>query len=359
MMGPKERIVLYGVLNWGLGHATRSIPVIRSLIASGFRPVICSDGAPLLFLQKEFPQLAFEKLPAYGIRYGRGSSLPMMLVQAPQIFRAAWREHRLLKKLVRKYRPVGIISDNRLGFCHPNITSVYITHQLKLMLPFARRLMSRWHHLFIQKYDECWVPDLEGQQNLSGEMGHCYRPSVPVKYMGILSRFAQMKLPSGDTAYRACAILSGPEPQRSLLEKKLLQQMADLPGRFLIIRGTVRGSLNAPENVVIENMAGIEEIARAVRSSRIVISRSGYSSLMDYAHLRNKALLIPTPGQPEQEYLARYMLHKGHFLYVSQSHLNLAEDLEKAENYDGLKGFGEGKDFPVGLFSLFEGKGKG
>ena len=355
--------VLVGVLNWGLGHATRSVPLINALQDNGFVPVLASDGASLDFLENSFPQLPSEEIAAYDIHYGsRLGALVSVAWQMPKMWLASRREHKQLKSLVSKYQPVGIISDNRLGFYHQDVPSVYITHQLKLMLPFARAWFSAWHHRYMRNFQECWIPDYEGPDNLSGEMTNDIDPGVPLRYLNPQTRFSKQEIQ--DMIYRTCTILSGPEPQRSLLEKKIIAELVEIEGQHLVIRGRRSAETekeSAAEQIEIRNFMDTEDLDKAISQSEIVISRSGYSSLMDYHVLGNKALLIPTPGQPEQEYLARYMLSKGWFYYVDQERMDLTEDLEKAQDYRGLSSE-DFKESPADwrdLLSLFQGKGKG
>ena len=354
------------MLNWGLGHATRSIPLLRDLADAGFEPVIASDGAALDLLRNEFPTFKSEELPAYNIRYGKkGGVLTALVWQLPNIWRVALMERRALRRLVSKYRPVGIISDNRPGFFHPDIPSVYITHQLKLMLPFARKWISGIYHRYIRNFSECWVPDFSGPFNLTGEMTSGINPGVPVHFIGPQSRFSELS--TEEKSYTTCTILSGPEPQRSILEKKLIRQLQQVTGKHVFIRGTAKSSPlllkeqgSQKSHIEVLDFLTGSELSQKINQSHIVLSRSGYSSLMDYGVLKNRALLIPTPGQPEQEYLARYMLSRGWFFYTDQQHLDLIRDLEKAMRFRGLKMEDQNAraSLAENLFGLFEGEGK-
>lgn len=356
----KKGVILYGILNWGLGHATRSVSVIRALEQQGFEVVIASDGEALRYLRKVFPENRLEELPGYNIKYGKHSQLLKLGLQLPKIWRVARREHQLLRKLVQKFDANGVISDNRLGWYHSDVPSVYLTHQLKLIMPVLSDQISKLHHLFIHKYDECWIPDWEDTENISGDFSHTVLPKIPVRYIGPQSRMGEEKSEPVQKKYDLAIILSGPEPQRSILEEKLLDQLRQERGKFLLIRGTDRQPPVLPaENLEVIDLADAQQVKQAILSSTMVISRSGYSSLMDYYFLGNRALLIPTPGQPEQEYLARYQLHKGRFGYASQEYLNLKEDLEKAAGYNGFQNNREKRTDWSALFRLFEGKGKG
>lgn len=349
--------ILYGILNWGLGHATRSIPIIHKLQEHGFEVIICSDGLALDFLKKEFPGLTFETLRGYNVKYRKGmGQIWGLSSQLPKIYRAMKAEHKTVKKLVEKYDASAVISDNRLEFYHKDRPSVYITHQLKIIMPLNTDFASALHHRFIRKFDVCWVPDFE-KEGISGAIGHELKPSIPVEYIGPCSRFSQAISTEGEKEYRTASILSGPEPQRTLLETKLLRELAHLDGEHLMIRGTDKPlKAEIPKNVEVKDLVGADGVLEAISKSETTISRSGYSSLMDYYFLKNHALLIPTPGQPEQEYLARFQLHKGRFGYGSQEYLNLREDLKKAESHKGFESLEKTESDWDRLFSLFEGK---
>lgn len=361
MKQASKGVVLYGVLNWGLGHATRSVSIIKALQQNGFRVVIASDGQALKYLQSVFPEVETHELPGYNIKYGKGSvQLFKLAMQLPRVALVSRKEKGILKKLIKRYKPCGVISDNRLGWYSKSIPSVYITHQLHIMMPFNTNWASRLHHVFINRFAECWVPDFVGQHNLSGELTHKLTPKVPVRFIGPQSRFIEgEEIQKIEKKYDLAVILSGPEPQRTLLEKKLWLELKSRDGRFLFIRGTEKGDSLLPAGTIeMIEIAKAEQIKTAILASEMVISRSGYSSIMDYYFLGNQALLIPTPGQPEQEYLARYQLHKGRFGYTAQDYINLDEDLAKAREYKGFKKVENNPTQWEKLFGLFEGKGK-
>lgn len=360
MQKANKGVIIYGILNWGLGHATRSVSIIKALQQEGYTVVIASDGQALSYLKGVFGELDYEKLPGYNITYGKGSvQLLRLALQMPRMAMVALKERVLLKKLVKKHRACGVISDNRLGFYSRKVPSVYITHQLHIMMPFNTHWASYLHHTYINKFSCCWVPDWSGANNLSGEFSHKLLPKIPVYYIGPQSQFVNTggETPNNPIKYDLVMVLSGPEPQRSLLEQKLWNQIAERSGNFLLIRGTQNAKPLKPLKILeVRNMANAEEIKQAIQQAGFVISRSGYSSIMDYYFLKNRAMLIPTPGQPEQEYLARYQLSKGRFGYAAQDYLNLDEDLAKAKKYPGFTKADKPATSWSELFSLFESK---
>lgn len=352
----EKKYIIIGVLNWGLGHATRTIPVIKALLKEGFTPVLASDGLALQYLRTEFPKLNFEKLPSYKIRYKKRSFTIEMIKQLPNIGLAILKEYQELKRLLKKYSPVGVISDNRLGFYTKRVPSVYITHQLKIALPFPFSIATYFHKAFINKYKECWVPDFEKGPNLSGILGHPKRKMKRVRYVGPLSRF-ERKESVEQKKYKIVAILSGPEPQRTYIEERIIRELESFDGDHVLVRGATMGAVRS-DKIEIYDLASAKEIRMLIDSSEMVISRSGYSSIMDYCFLENKAILIPTPGQVEQEYLATYLNGEGLFYTISQGKLNLNEDYDKALNYSGFKRKDLVETDWVNLFSLFKREGE-
>lgn len=334
--------ILFGILNWGLGHASRSKLIIDELLRRGYSVTIASEGEALKWLQTEYPKLAFVKTPGYGIRYAGGAYTWLaLLLRLPQMARAVRQERKLVRKMVLQNKIDGIISDNRLGFYHPELPSVYITHQLQIKAGLFSGIL-RWIHARYQRhYTECWVPDTP-EHHFAGELSEVRAAEIPVHFLGPLSRFRPGRS-VGEQDW-VLAVLSGPEPQRSILEKKLLRQMAKVKMRFTIVSGGGKKPRKLPENVRWFGQLESKRLAGLIKRTRLVISRSGYSSIMDYHAMSKKALLIPTPGQYEQEYLADYHVEKGHFHCVKQSELQLEKDLEKALQRKGIKGRNLQKD---------------
>lgn len=337
-----------------MGHATRCIPIINALLKANFDPVLASDGDALLLLQEEFPLLKNVELPSYNISYSKnGKNLRFkLLLQLPAIISAIKKEQEIISQLIDKESYAGIISDNRFGVFSKKVPSVYITHQLKVFSGKTTFITSKIHQQFIKKFDECWVPDIEGISNFSGALGHLKKHLFNLKYIGILSRFQPKKL---KTTYDLLVLLSGPEPQRTLLENKLLQELRNYNGRILMVRGVLNSSskIDAPINFKITNYLLATELEEAINQSNFVIARSGYSTVMDLAVLGKKAFFIPTPGQFEQEYLAKILQKKLIAPYAKQDKFTLA----KIENFDKYSGFKKGTSkVDLELFKLFEGK---
>jgi len=320
--------ILIAPLNWGLGHAARCVPIIRQLQSEGHRIIIASDGDALQFLQEEFPDLTFEALPGYDITYARKPFWNKwhLLRQLPHIIKTMQAERKVTDLLVEKYHVNRIISDNRFGVYSKKVPSVYITHQLRVLSGATTWLTTYFHQKIYQKYDEIWVPDLAGKPNLSGRLGHPRNVPEQVKYIGPLSRMVHHKVPK---KYDVLVILSGPEPQRSLLEEKLLAELSQLALKTALVQGRVKGPRiqTSIRGIDVYNYLTAKDLESLINRSDSVILRSGYTSIMDMAIMQKKVLLIPTPGQPEQAYLAEYLALNFGILYQKQQNISLNNDL--------------------------------
>lgn len=333
----RKKKVLIAPLNWGLGHATRCIPIIRNLIDLDVEVILASDGRAHTLLSKEFPDLQLVELPAYNITYQRKNFVFGLMLQLPKMAYAVWREYRQVGRLVKTQHIDAIISDNRFGCFARKVPSVFITHQINLMVPnISLQTLARWGNRFWINtfFDTCWVPDLDGEPNLSGELSHGMKMKSVI-YLGVLSR---MKYQEVEKKYDLIAVLSGPEPQRTYLEEMVWQQCRKIPQSVLI----VGGKPEIQEHTFEQNIEYIafmtsEELNHVMLASDVVLSRSGYSTLMDLVFLNKKAILIPTPGQTEQEYLATHFEAQGIFVRQAQDTLDINTALEKVHQREDLR----------------------
>jgi UDP:flavonoid glycosyltransferase YjiC (YdhE family) len=330
--GEKKYRILLAPLDWGLGHATRCIPLIRYFQQKGCEVVLAADGAPAKLLAAEFPGTEIKQLAGYHIRYNSGRFLAAaILQQIPHVLQCIKAEHQWLNDLLKKEQFDLIISDNRPGFYNNNVHSVYITHQLLIKSGtgiWADKLLQKVHAKYMKHFNEVWVPDMPGQQNLAGNLSHPPHHLFQPQYIGLLSRFEQTE--TAETNYDLLILLSGPEPQRTIIEQKIYQQLHTFKGTVLFVRGLPAGNetiLPALQQVTVAHHLPAAELQQAIASSKQIICRSGYTSLMDLVRMKKKALLIPTPGQPEQEYLARNMQQQGYFPFMTQHEFSLNKAL--------------------------------
>ena len=330
-----QKRVLVAPLDWGLGHATRCVPLINALLAQGFEVLIAAEGSGAALLAQEFPGLKILPIHGYNVRYSQGRQFFFlkMVFQSAKVSAAIKKENAWLIKAAEEHLIDIVISDNRFGLYHKSLHCVFMTHQLfiKTGNSITEKIAQKINYHYISRFNECWVPDHPGADNLAGELSHPGKmPPVPVKYIGALSRFIKN---DAEKNTDVLAIVSGPEPQRSLFEEILRKQL-NIPGKKnVLVRGlpgkiiTRKGSCENP--VLIDHLPA-SELNKLALSAKIVIARSGYSSVMDLAALQQKAILIPTPGQAEQEYLAGYLSQKKYCIAVAQEVLDLRNILPAA-----------------------------
>jgi UDP:flavonoid glycosyltransferase YjiC (YdhE family) len=343
---PKARNprVLVAPLDWGLGHATRCVPIIKELLNQKCEVIIAASGAQKAILRGEFPFLTFVELPGYDMIYDKNRALTLLrLIGAiPKILIRIKREKAWLSRFLALEEPDLVVSDNRYGLALPGVVCIFVTHQLRIRTSFGRladALLQRMNYRLIGHFSRCWVPDMEAGDGLAGALSHPAKlPGITTKYIGWLSRFGKISQ-SDKRAGREgdgpelLILLSGPEPQRTLLEASIMAQTGGVPCRMVLVRGLPAGGPalpNIPPGLTAYDHLPAAELEPLMRKARLIVARSGYSTVMDLARLGRRALLIPTPGQPEQEYLGPFLAGKGLAFCVKQSAFSLRESLSLA-----------------------------
>ena len=338
---PTTERILYAVLNWGLGHATRSSVLIRRLCAEGHEVVLASDGAALDVLRTNHPDLRAIELPGYDVRYpGRGGSMARtMWTQIPRFKKVVRAEHRAIDRAIRD-RPVDrIISDHRYGVHNARCRSIFMSHQLRLQVPWSRWIEDRVHRVHAASYaafDEIWVPDHEPPDHLSGRLSRIRDQRV--RFIGPLSR---LRRTTTAVRYDVCVLLSGPEPQRSILADAVVDALRSTDLRVALVLGRPQARApHAPDTWDVIDYLDADALSDVLSASRLLVSRSGYSTLMDRDVLDLPAIVIPTPGQTEQEYLARRAAkHRPTVDWMDQD--DVADELARhVERSLGLRGLG-------------------
>ena len=340
--------VLVAPLDWGLGHATRDISLIRAFINNGYEVIIGAEGAQASLLRIEFPSVRILPLGGYQVQYSkkRWSFYLKLLRQLPRLRRIITEEHHWLDNIIDEHQLDLVISDNRFGLYTKKIPCIFITHQLTVKAPFvwAEKIIQKINYQFINKFNSCWVPDTAGNNNAAGILSHPVNlPRIKVQYIGLLSRF---RFQAEKKQYDYCILLSGPEPQRTLLEEKIMKEIVSVNAKILLVRGKPGSSkvLDVPANVEVTNHLPTQELQAAILQSEYIVCRGGYTSLMELLSLQKKMILIPTPGQTEQEYLAEKLMAENYCFSVTQA------------NFDCLKHFAAAKKFNYRLpsFPLFK-----
>lgn len=338
--------VLVCPLDWGIGHATRCVPVINKYLEFGDEVIIAADGRPFEFLKIEFPQCRFIRLKGATITYPkRKGFLIKFFARSPFLLWSYFRERRDIRKIIRSENPSIIVSDNRYGLWDQQVYSIILTHQLNIIFPQSIHFLSGFLNGIInrqiEKFDECWIPDFELHNGLAGKLSHPAKLPVNAHYVGILSRFSD---PSGkrnvinSCDYDIFVALSGPETQRTKLEEIIFSQLINSGLSGIIVRGLTEltEDWNLTDKIRVFSHLGTAKMKEFILRSHIVICRSGYSSLMDMATLGKIAILIPTPGQTEQEYLARYHLEKKIYFSMPQHLFDLLYAIEMTRNFPGV-----------------------
>ena len=340
----KNRNILICPLEWGLGHAARMIPLAEKLRAGGNNIFIGAGEEHLSMFRRELPGLTYISFPGFRPGYSRHfPSWLVMLCKMPALACHIVREHSELKKIIRDNSIDIVISDNRFGLWNREVTTVYVTHQLRVPFPkpfrFAEFIGILVHRAIIRKYDLCFIPDLPGEPNVSGRLSHGLKLPLNARYIGLLSRFSGTPpAESGSFGYpHNTVILSGPEPQRGMLKQKLESLFrAQEPVTIFLGGNPDKGEeMTRTGNIIYYSHLGTARMAEALRSSDRIISRSGYTTIMELLSLGCTALIIPTPGQTEQEYLASYLKEKGWFLSVSQKNIGTTISTSPKTKFNG------------------------
>ncbi len=325
--------VLVAPLDWGLGHATRCIPLIHTMLQMGWKVTLAGEGPSLHVLTQEFPELSVLSLKGYRISYPKKGAffLAKLLLQIPKLFTTIRLEKKWLEEKQKENQWDIVISDNRYGLSNQHIKCIFITHQLYVISGWGKMIdgiVNKKLHQWINKFNQCWIPDQEEDGGIAGNLSHPPRPlslvPCPLTFIGPLSRLTPKQTDSQD---KILILLSGPEPQRSLLEEKILEQIKAIKEEFLVVRGLPNNGAqpaNTP-TIQFENHLSSDALSAALSNAKLVICRSGYSSIMDLLKFKKRAILIPTPGQTEQLYLGKLLKERNWFFVAHQDNFQLAK----------------------------------
>jgi uncharacterized protein (TIGR00661 family) len=331
-------VILVAPLNWGLGHATRCIPLINCLLTNHCKVILAGDGAIKALLKQEFPSLPFIDLPGYHITYSahKWTMALQLALQIPKIISGIKYENQRLEQMVNEHHIDAIISDNRYGLYHKNIPGVFISHQLFIRTPFgnqADRYLQKLNYNYINRFTECWIPDHAHETNLSGLLSHSLSlPEIPVRYIGPLSRFHQ-DMPAEEKYLMF--ILSGPEPQRTIFENICLEQLKLYNGPVVFVRGLPAETKlpEVPSHICVYNHLNSSLLEEKMNGASFIVARCGYSTVMDLAIVKKKGILVPTPGQTEQEYLAKHLMSVQFAFCIAQEKFKLLPVLHLASQF--------------------------
>lgn len=315
----KQPVVVLAVLDWGLGHATRSMAVVRALQQLQCRVILASAGTAGKLLRYEFPELCYYDLPPYDMRYDGGVMLGI-LRRLPRIFQTIRRERRALAAIALAEKPILIISDNRYGCFHPEIHSVMICHQPHAPVPFLRRIAVLIHVRLLKRFREVWIPDFPDRR-LSGELSETF--GLPHRFIGVLSRFLPDTTPVVTKKWHIAAFASGPEPARSNFIDAVLPELISTGKPCLLLTADPDQPMEMKGQVTLVGHLPSSQFAQELQSSQVVVCRSGYTGVMDCVQLGIRPIVIPTSGQGEQEYVAKRLANQGFAIMQTEDHVHL------------------------------------
>jgi len=345
-----KKKILIAPLDWGLGHASRCIPIAKQLIEHGFEVIFAASGRPMRLLMNDFPHHDFIKLEGYQIHYPKNGHMALsMLSQSFKIWQGIRREHTLLQNIIDTYQIDGVISDNRYGLYSTKVPCVFITHQLNIQAPFLSSLIRKINFNYIEKFNQCWIPDSADHQ-LSGILSQVTSSKIDCQFIGSLSRFKDLKKTK---ELDILAVISGPEPQRTVFEKLLRNALIKSSKKSLLVLGkTEDDSVERYDQLTIVGHLNSEELNQQMVNADVIISRSGYSTIMDIAMLHKKAIFVPTPGQTEQLYLAKYYYDQNMAYAMHQHQFDLNKALGELAYFKGISIKNDSVNWSE-LFNLF------
>jgi hypothetical protein len=322
--------VLYTVLDWGLGHATRSVPIIEALLRLETEVILAGSGISLAYLKEVFPGLQTFVLPDKRVKYHTSGAQKGITMRAMAQTRLNRIQHKAVKKAVQAFGITHLISDNVYGAFAKGLSSVLITHQVGPKSPVLEQLVHKQLAKWMSPFQEIWIPDQAGAYSLSGTLSENSFFRGKIKYLGILSRIKPVRT---EKTLDLAVLLGGPEPQRGILEAKAIALAEESRLKTVVLRASFAPRIH-PESEMVQfiDFAHSETLQEILSKAKLCLARSGYSSVSDLAMVGAKACLIPTPGQPEQEYLAEYLKKNGWFMSATQDKLS-QRDLRAAEEY--------------------------
>ena len=338
----KPKKILIAPLDWGLGHTARCIPIIGHILRLGYVPVVACNQWQRSFIEATFSDIEYIHLDGYNITYSKWNRIAQsgLLSQLPRITNTIKKEQLWLRQHAMKTQIDGIISDNRYGLYLHGTPSVILTHQLQVQTGMGLlpdRLVQKLHYNYLNHFSETWIPDMSGANNMGGILSQPSQLPGHYRYIGLLSRFEEEAPLAGTeesdfSAQPLLILISGPEPQRGQLSHILWQQALAHAGAVVFVDGSASAIVpgDVPPHITYHKLLTGDDLKNLLAAASMVICRSGYSSLMDLVALGKRAILIPTPGQTEQEYLAKHLTERGIFYSVPQNKFDLQRHLDEA-----------------------------
>jgi UDP:flavonoid glycosyltransferase YjiC (YdhE family) len=298
--------VLISPLNWGMGHVARSIAIIQQLIDQQNQVfVACEDDQKAVF-ECYFSQLHFISHRPYPFQFsGKGKWAWDLFRQRKKLLERFAEENNEVTVYISDFQIDVVISDHRYGFFSTTKPSIFITHQLHLPLKWFQKPMQFIHQKLLQNFSSVWVLD-EENSSLAGKLSEKIKHK-DLHYIGWKSRF---QLSGHDS--KACDnlyLVSGPLPYSQDFLNECVEMAWQKSGNNVcIFPSNLVLPLQLPLNLTCLPANDWQDVDAYFRGARFIISRAGYTTIMDLKVLNKKSMLIATPGQAEQEYLVTLVL---------------------------------------------------
>lgn len=308
---------------------------MRYLIDSGARLTFAGNEWQRHYVEQTFPGLHTIHLNGYNVRYSKNGTgfIASLMIQLPRLMKTIAYEHSWLEKAVDKYGFNGVITDNRYGLYHSVVPNVIITHQVVPQTGWGKladSILRSQHDKWLQRFKQCWIADAEHGPNLAGSLSRPYILPANARYIGLLSQHENVAVADK----HLLVMLSGPEPQRSILSDLLWQQLQSYKDKLVFVEGSDNAPLRkSTSNITHYKRLTADSLTPLLANASMVICRSGYSTLMDLLALNKKAIIIPTPGQAEQEYLGHYLHSEGVYYSTRQKGLDIIASLEATKQF--------------------------
>ena len=307
-----NKTILISPLDWGFGHTTRCVSIIQKLIQQNNTLIFAGNDLQCQFIKTEFTALKTEFIDGYNIHLSsKKSTYWQLATQSSKILKTIKSEHNWVKQYINSNQIDFIISDNRYGFRHPKVKSIFIGHQINLQLPYLKKAVNHKLIQLINKFNFCWIMD-DPKINLAGQLSNPKSLKIPFEYIGLQSRFTKQNLP---IRYDYLVIISGPSPENSIFLNQIETHFKTLKCKIAIV-STVKSQQNI-DNFDYYNNPTTYLLNQLLNASKTIISRAGYTTLMELYALHKNAILIPTKGQYEQEYLAKHLQVDG-FTFIDK-----------------------------------------
>jgi len=311
---------------------------VAHLLQTGHRPIVAGNEAQMAIIDQYFNgRIDTIYIDGYNVTYSGLNKVAQagLLLQTPRLLKSIGQENIRLKEIVKDLRPDGIISDNRYGMYHTQVPSVIMTHQLRIRSGLGNtvdNVLQRMHYKYLNRFGATWVVDTEASPGLAGTLSHPTGMPDKYNYIGLLSRFANVANAAPKEDGPIVMLISGPEPQRTEFSKILWQQALRHKGEVIFAEGNEAATVPAaiPEHISYHKRIDGPALAEALKSALMVVCRSGYSTLMDLCAINKRAILIPTPGQTEQQYLGHMLHERGIFYSTEQKGFDLQRALKDA-----------------------------